>query len=176
MLRTADLALTAARFERADSVLLELWRGCGDTPAGHRALLLLAGTRLDPRNESSDPGAAAWAAARYLSLPGADDWARPLAGQLYLVALEMGADTVPAAALERASIAPGSAAPGDPGPPRFSSLSDCDAAASSGSGAGPVLPLPRLSSRPVTRELAALQARVAVLERELDRIRKTLHP
>lgn len=176
MLRAADAALAATRFARADSVLLNVWRGCGDTPAGHRALLLLAGTRLDPRNDEADPDGAAWAAARYLSLRGADDWSRPLARQLYLVSLELGADTVPAAALEPVRSDRPRTPPADPGPPQVASLAACDATGTTGGGAGGSLPLPRLASRPVTRQLAALQARVAALEHELDRIRKTLHP
>lgn len=176
MLRDADAALAATGFARADSELLVVWRGCGDTPAGHRALLLLAGTRLDPRNDDADPDGAAWAAARYLSLRGADDWSRPLARQLYLVSLELGADTVPAAALARVPVRGTPSPPEDPGPPQVASLAECEATGATGGSGGGSLPLPHLASRPVTRQLSALQARVAALERELERIRKTLHP
>ena len=176
LLRAAGASLETAGFPRADSILLGVWRGCGDTPAGRRALLLLAGTRLDPRNGTADPDEAAWAAARYLSLRGSRDWSQPLARQLYLFALELGAETVPAGALERAPT-PGVHPPaGDPGPPQVPSLASCDATGSAGGSTEQGLPLPHLASRPVTRQLAELRTRIAALERELDRIRKTLHP
>ncbi|MDP2479996.1 MAG: hypothetical protein Q8W51_06075 [Candidatus Palauibacterales bacterium] len=176
LLRAAGVSLEAGRYTRADSVLLGVWLGCGDTPAGRRALLLLAGTRLDPRNATADPTAAAWAAARYLSLSGSGDWSQPLARQLYLVSLELGADTVPVAALEPVPVSATRPPAEDPGPPQVPSLGSCDAAGSTDWSTGPGLPLPHLASRSVTRQLAELQTRIAALERELDRIRKTLHP
>jgi hypothetical protein len=176
LLRAAGVSLANGRFARADSVLLGVWRGCGDTPAGRRALLLLAGTQLDPRNETAEPRAAAWAAARYLSLSGTGDWSRPLARQLYLLSLELGADTVPVAALERVPVSATRPPAEDPGPPQVPSLASCDATGSTDGSTRPGLPLPHLASRSVTRQLAELQTRIAALEKELDRIRKTLHP
>lgn len=203
----------AGRYGRADSTLLRVWSACGVSPAGSRALLLLAGLRLDPRNQLATPDAAARAAASYLSLPGTPAWTRPLARQLYLLALELGArplDASPAAGPgppappdSAARAAPDSNAVGTArdsgsattvGDPSGTEAAAPPAAGSDISAAG--LPpracgirngqdveareatglLPALRGESMAARVAKLQDEVAALKRELDRIRKTIHP
>ncbi len=175
LLASARSALDGQRFGRADSLYDDLWRRCGDTPTGRHALLVMAGARLDPRNPNADPAASARASARYLSLDDSEPWTRPLARQLYVLSLELGARPVDESSL-RGHYAPGEDPPtGDPGPPADPEFSACSDAVDA-SGRTDEAPLPRLASRPVAWQLSELKARVTALEKELERIRKTLHP
>jgi len=202
LLDRSRAAQDAGDFALADSILLHVWDACGgESPAGGRALLLLAGLRLDPRYEASSPGAAARATARYLRTPGTPEWTRPLARQLYLLALEMGAppldaDSVPepgpVAGSDTASRADAAEAKsthgaGDPAaaadtaaarpPVRAATLPvhACGVRESARSAAAePGLPDP--GGETLSARLLRLQEQVAALQKELERIRKTIHP
>lgn len=225
-------AIEDGAFVRADSLLVAVWQACGDSPAGRRALLLLGGARLDPRNRAADPDAAARAAARYLALSGSASWTRPLARQLYLLALELGGrpvgdrdaagpvaplsgDTTAKAAEDSVALegsaradsgvaridsgaarADSPAARDDdlvavrPTPPRAAAQkTDVSAAPPAGrllhlcavpdnaaDRGTPGLPLPRPSGESMAAKLAKLQEQITALEKELERIRKTIHP
>lgn len=212
LLERSRSAQDAGAYARADSILLHVWEACGGaSPAGGRALLLLAGLRLDPRYEASSPGAASRAAARYLRTPGTPEWTRPLARQLYLLALEMGAEPLDADSLPE----PGPAAGSDSAAGRGAAAAngtdgagprDATSAAADTGGARPAttadhpplrtaaLPvhacgvrepvrstlverdLPEPGEPTLSARLARLQEQVAALQKELERIRKTIHP
>lgn len=160
-LDTADGSDHAA----AAALLEEVRDRCGASPAGGRATLLLAAVHLDPRHADGDPQAAAEAAAEYLRAGVGPAWTGPVARALYLQALEQGAGPPDPAGL---AADPGPPAPGgrsvpegcrDAGVPR--------ALASAGA-------LPQLPGTAMTERLQALRARVAELEKELERIRGVL--
>lgn len=209
LLDRSRAAQDAGDYARADSILLHVWDACGgETPAGGRALLLLAGLRLDPRYGASSPAAAARAAARYLRTPGTPEWTRPLARQLYLLALEMGAppldaDSVPepgpASGSNTASGSDAAAAKRTDGTGDPAAAADTGTARSATPDVQPplraaALPVHACGVREPTRSAAAepglpepggetlsarllrLQGQVAALQKELERIRKTIHP
>lgn len=156
----------------ADSTLQRVWSVCGDAPAGRRALLLLAAARLDPDAGVDDPEVAARAAARYLALPGADGWTRALARQLYLISLELGATPVRPGELRSGDVRAPAAVPTPDDGPR----DGCALRGERADGSLEVDPLPQLAGAPVPERLARLETRLAALQKELDRIRKTIHP
>lgn len=172
---------------------------CPDSPAGHRALLALAGIELDPRNPDGDPAAARLAVERYLASPTKPAWTEPTAKALYLIAVELGgrgpgesrdegrpaegadgsAASVPAPEVGRPG--PAAALGGDRG-------SECDAsavAAPVGSQPPPVLPGEPLAERLARAErergelrekATSLERELAELRQELERIRRALRP
>jgi hypothetical protein len=167
---------------------------CPDAATGERALLALLALELDPRNPARNIAAAASRAAARLER-GDTGWTLPVTEAFYLLALELG-DAGPA---------PAAAGAPDPGaPPRDAVAVYATCPADRVPAAGrpaplPPLPVPTVASR-VTRvererdefggrivmleaELAEAlrllqerEAELAVLERELARIRRTLRP
>ncbi|HEX6588975.1 MAG TPA: hypothetical protein VF039_08130 [Longimicrobiales bacterium] len=77
---------------------------CPVDELGARALLLLAAAELDGRNAESRPDAAAELAAFHLARSHPEDWAGAMAEQLYLIALDLGADPIPADAIPDAGV------------------------------------------------------------------------
>lgn len=71
--------------------LARVWRECGDSPVGRRALLVGAAAELDARSPERDLDLAAELASVYLESVGEREWGVPLAESLYLAALELGA-------------------------------------------------------------------------------------
>lgn len=71
--------------------LLSVWRRCGVSPLGERALLLYVAESAVPTGvqEEGDPARAAAAAARLIRTPGRSVWADRLARALYLSALDL---------------------------------------------------------------------------------------
>jgi uncharacterized protein YbjT (DUF2867 family) len=125
---------------------------------GQRALLILASMEMDPRNPSRRTDVGADLAATFLRLPERDGWVDPVAQTMYLLGLELGAAEERAQRAERAA-------------EQQREL--------------PKLPGPTVSARikTVEQERDRLQARVKELEdqngnlqRELERIRKTIKP
>lgn len=176
-IRAATL-LEAGRYAEASAALREVASRCESGERGRHALLLLAALDLDPRNAEADPDSAALNAARFLSLQDLPVDQRPLGETLYLLALDRGGNP---------GLRPSPAAvPGGPAS-RFSS---CDQPLTDRVVSLPVLPEgPRGESMlelqgqrdsavaragELTSQNAALQARVAELEAELERIRRIL--
>lgn len=150
-------------------------RVCAGTEAGDRATLALLGLLTDPRNPRRDLDGARRIAERWLASPSTASWIEPLMEALYLVTLDLGGapDDAPHAAEPPRPVAPAAA--------------ECEASPA----LGPREPhLPALPGRPTRdalteaeaerarlAELASrLEARVAELEAELERIRKTIRP
>lgn len=170
--RRSPGALISAALGAADSadhaaaakLLREVRDRCGATPAGGRATLLLAAVHLDPRHAEGDPQTAAEASAEYLRAGMGPAWTGPVARALYLQALENGA-----AAPDPAGLGAG----GDRSPPDRSVPEGCRETgvprplASSGA-------LPELPGTPMVERLETLKARIAELEKELERIRDVL--
>lgn len=172
---------------------------CPDRPAGHQALLALAGIELDPRNPRRDPAAARRAVERYLASPTKPAWTEPTAKTLYLLAVELGGrgsamspdeEEVAGEALGSPPGAAGTAG-GRLGWGLASPGSDdraCDASAAAaplGSQPPPGFPgeplQERLSEaereRAELRETASrLERELAELRREMERIRRALRP
>jgi hypothetical protein len=90
--QAAAAALQRAEFARADTALLRV-SFCDATPQGQEALLLLVSSALDPRNPRRSPTNAMRYAAHYLRIPAATPEGRARATALYLIALELGADS-----------------------------------------------------------------------------------
>lgn len=94
-------ALAAGDYRTAHDHLAWTAQTHPDEDEGQRALLALAATELDPRN----PGRRLWAtvdlAERYLQMPDAPAWTRPLAESMHLVASELGAAEERAAGAEQ---------------------------------------------------------------------------
>lgn len=67
---------------------------CPSDELGSRALLLLAAAELDGRNADGRPDAAAELAAFHLARTDEDDWSGALAEELYVIALDLGADPI----------------------------------------------------------------------------------
>ena len=68
---------------------------CPVDELGSRALLLLAASELDGRNPDGRANAAAELAAFHLSRNGRDAWSGALAEELYVIAVDLGADPIP---------------------------------------------------------------------------------
>jgi hypothetical protein len=129
-----------------------------DKDEGQRALLILAALEMDPRNPARRAEVGADLAATFLRLPERDSWVDPVAQTMYLLGLELGAAEERAQRAERAAEAQREL---------------------------PKLPGPTVSARikSIEQERDRLQVRVTSLEeqvgglqRELERIRKTIKP
>lgn len=166
-------ALEAGEYATASTRLARLASRCESGRPGRRAVLLLAGASLDPRNPDASPDRGARLAAHVLGLPGSDPTERALSETLYLLALDRGGEP------------PGEGAPSDSEEtgadgypaPRFY---DCDAVAGD-TGQSRSVALPRLPGTPSAEVLSRtrgerdfLQSRVVTLQAELDRIRELL--
>jgi hypothetical protein len=125
---------------------------------GQRAVLVLAAMELDPRNPARRLDAGSDLAGTFLQLPDRDGWIDPLAQTLYLLGLELGAAEERAQRAERAVELQRQL---------------------------PVLPGPSVTSRIRTveqerdrlaRQVTELEGRLAEMDRELQRIRKTIKP
>lgn len=185
-------AARSGRFSAAVPALARVAEACAGTGVGDHARLALLGVLTDPRNPGRDLTRARRVAERWLASPSGASWMEPLIEAFYLVTLDLGGapSAEPAGADRRragtvwgwkgsaARSKPVAAAPAD----------DCENAAPSLDAREPRLPA--LPGRPLRDELSAserqraeladlverLEARVAELETELERIRKTLEP
>lgn len=125
---------------------------------GQRAVLVLAALELDPRNPGRRPDSGSDLAGTFLQLPDRDVWIDPVAQTLYLLGLELGAAEERAERAERAV-------------ELHRQL--------------PTLPGPNVTTRiraveqerdRLARRVTSLEEQLAEMERELDRIRKTIKP
>lgn len=138
--------------------LLSVWRRCGVSPLGERALLLYVAESAVPTGvqEEGDPSRAAAAAARLIRTPGRSVWADRLARALYLSALDLS----PTGAGEtEAALRPS----GD--------AENCGVEDSSLGEAGE---LPTLGRRALGVRYRALRTRADSLAREVERLRELL--
>lgn len=88
-------ALDASSFADAGERLATVAAICPVDRLGRRAMLLLAAAEIDPRNAESRPSVAAQLAAFQLVRPSEQEaWVSPLAGEIYTLALDYGADSV----------------------------------------------------------------------------------
>lgn len=198
-LMDAAAALDAGDFRTAYPELAWIYSRCPASRVGRDALLLMAASELDPRNDARRPDVGAALAAEYLVLPSAPVEMVPVAETLYLLARELGAaapsisppafpDTVlrltadcdPRTTTGPARVVRAAADDGDrPQAPQATLLL-------------PDLPVPSVPQRiarveaqrdSASSQLAALleqvkelQTRVASQQQEIERIRKTLRP
>ena len=180
-------AVRRGDFPSAVAPLSRVAETCAGTEMGDHARLALLGVWTDPRNPERDLARAHRAAARWLASPSPASWLEPLVETLYLVTLDLGGAAQPTVADRRRRGAfPAWRAAGNrvaAAPPE-----DCERPLPSLGAREPRLPA--LPGRPLRDALseserrraeleevaAALEARVAELEAELDRIRKTLRP
>lgn len=89
-------ALKEADFGAAVRHLATVAAICPVDGSGRRAMLMLAAAELDPRNRARRPNVAAELAAFQLARPHEEDaWVAPLAAELYVLALDYGADSIP---------------------------------------------------------------------------------
>ena len=127
-------------------------------PATLHAILAAAALELDPRNPFGHPDSAATLVARYRRQPDSPAWTDPVAETLYLLSLELGAS--PPDGGEEADNSPtllGRPLPPAPEQTLYARLRALEARADSLAG-----------------ELDRTRDSLAVRERELDRIRRTL--
>src|SRR5688500_6139842 len=87
------LALDDGEYAAAAAQLAPVAAICPTDDLGARALLLLAAAELDGRNPDGRANAAAELAAFQLSRSG-DDWSGSMASELYMIALDLGADPI----------------------------------------------------------------------------------
>jgi hypothetical protein len=125
---------------------------------GQRALLVLASMEMDPRNPSRRTDVGADLAATFLRLPERDAWVDPVAQTMYLLGLELGAAEERAQRAERAAEAQREL-PRLPGPTVSSRIKAVEQERD------------RLAAKVTT-----LEEQLAAMERELERIRKTIKP
>jgi hypothetical protein len=125
---------------------------------GQRAVLVLAAMELDPRNPGRRPDTGSDLAGTFLGLPDRDEWIDPVARTLYLLGLELGAAEERAQRAERAVELQRQL---------------------------PILPGPSVTTRMraveqerdrLARQVTALEEKLAEMDRELERIRKTIKP
>lgn len=174
-IRAATL-LEAGQYEAAGAALREVASRCESGERGRRALLLLAALDLDPRNVEAEPDSAALMAARFLSLPGLPVSERPLGETLYVLALDRGGDPGLRPAEGESALARRFSDCGEPVADRVVTL---PVLPESSEGVS-ILELQGARDSAVARvgeltsQNAALRARVAELEAELERIRRIL--
>lgn len=204
------LAEAAAELERGDfrSAYPELswiYSRCPHAVQGREALLLMAASELDPRNDARRVDVASALSAEYLALPAAPPLRRPIAQTLYLLGLELGA-SVPSQPLRSAH---GEAVTelrrdcrSETGEPPATPVSAAARPSTTGGTAAanqlatptwlPELPGASVPTRiaaltaerdslaaqvqALVQQLNQLQQRVAQQQEELERIRKTLRP
>jgi outer membrane protein assembly factor BamD (BamD/ComL family) len=126
---------------------------------GQRALLILAAMEMDPRNPARRTDVGADLAATFLRLPERDGWVDPVAQTMYLLGLELGAAEERAQRAERAAEAQQRELPKLPGPTVSARIKAIEQERD------------RLQARVLT-----LEEQLAGLQRELERIRKTIKP
>ena len=126
--------------------------------AGQRAVLVLAAMELDPRNPARRPDAGSDLAGTFLQLPDRDGWIDPVAQTLYLLGLELGAAEERAQRAERA-VELQRQLPTLPGP----------------SVTARIRAVEQERDR-LARQVTALEEKLAEMDRELERIRKTIKP
>ena len=97
-------ALEAADFRAAVERLAPIAAVCPTDALGRRAMLLLAAAELDPRNAEGRADAAAELAAFQLARAPRGEWEGTLATQLYLLALDHGAEPIEGSTVPDASI------------------------------------------------------------------------
>jgi len=183
-----------ARYQRGDLAgaarqLAWVDRNCDGHDLGLQATLALAALRLDGRNPGRGVDDAARLADRFLRTAPTDDWRRPVAATLYLVARDLGAATRDSA-----------------GPPDDSAAAPAGGTAERVHGCGSLRPLPNdtaaptlpvLPGEPLIARLRTVRAErdrlsaaadsletaldsvrleLAAKDKELERIRKTLKP
>jgi hypothetical protein len=138
--------------------LLSVWRRCGVSPLGERALLLYVAESAVPTGvqEEGDPAGAAAAAARLIRTPGRSVWADRMARALYLSALDL---SPTGAGQAGAALRPSGHA------------ENCSVEDSSLAGAGEP---PALGRRALGVRFRALRMRADSLAREVERLRKLL--
>lgn len=173
LLASGIQALEGGEYQTASTHLARIASRCESGRPGRRAVLLLAGASLDPRNPRASPDRGARLAAHVLGLPGSDPSERALSETLYLLALDRGGEP-PGEAIPSGPEEMG--ADGDPAR-RFH---DCDTLAGE-AGQSRSVDLPRFPGTPSAEVLARtrgerdfLQSRVVTLQAELDRIRELL--
>jgi hypothetical protein len=148
-------AMNAGNYSAAHGDLAWVAQHFQHEKEGQRALLLLAGLELDPRNPNRRPEVGADLAAGYRRLPDRAEWMDPLASTLYLLGTELGArDSTPTAPADRAVELPKL-----PGPTVNARIKAIEAERD------------RLEKR-----VAALEQQVAEKDREIERIKKTIKP
>jgi hypothetical protein len=145
-------ALKAGNYNAAHTDLGWVAQNFQHEQEGQRALLLLAGLELDPRNPNRRPEVGADLAAGFLRLPDREQWADPLATTLYLIGNELGArdSTPPEKATEMPKL---------PGPTVNARIKAIEQERE------------RLAKR-----VTALEQQVAEKDREIERIKKTIKP
>ncbi|HSL78098.1 MAG TPA: hypothetical protein VK877_00430 [Pseudolabrys sp.] len=84
-------ALSRGDYSQANTDLGWVAENYADERVGQRALLILSGLEVDPRNPRRRISLGADLAAAYLRLPEKERWTDPVAQALYLLALELGA-------------------------------------------------------------------------------------
>lgn len=147
-------ALKAGNYAVAHGDLAWVAQNSQHEKEGRRALLLLAGLELDPRNPNRRPEVGADLAAGYSRLTDRDEWMDPLASTLYLLGTELGVrDSTPARA------GPTPELPKLPGPTVNARIRAIEQERE------------RLAKR-----VTALEAEVAEKDREIERIKKTIKP
>ncbi|HUH13368.1 MAG TPA: hypothetical protein VMK65_09670 [Longimicrobiales bacterium] len=200
------LTEAAAMLERGDfrgayPELSWVYSRCPGARPGRDALLLMAASELDPRNDARRLDVGTALAAEYLALPAAPGEGKPLAQSLYLLGLELGAErpaSVPVAAVDTV-LAEGCPPTTTPATPSAASRALTPAAAADTPGVRVVDAswLPELPGATVPQRLGAvraqrdsvsaqmaalmeqvtqLQQRVASQQQEIERIRRTLRP
>lgn len=84
-------ALAAGDYLAAGEHLYPVYRSHWTEPVGQRALLALMAAEVDPRNPNRRLWSTQDMAGRYLQIPDAPEWTRPVAESFYLLASELGA-------------------------------------------------------------------------------------
>ncbi len=160
----AVVALDSGQYAAAVQALRGLAESYPQHAVGREALLLAAAAQLDPRNAQGQLDQGAALLTQYLAEADTSDWTRPVAGTLYLLALQVGAAQQQAEA--EAARARAEAVPRLPGPSLSARLLDLQQQRD------------RLAGR--VKELEAgtaqLQKQLADTVQELKRIRRTLRP
>lgn len=145
-------ALKGGNYSAAHGDLAWVAQNYQHETVGQRALLLLAGLELDPRNPNRRPEIGADLAAGYLRVPGREEWTDPLASTLYLLGTELGV---------RDSTPPDKAAemPKLPGPTVNARIKSIEQ-----------------EREKLAKRVTALEQELAEKDREIERIKKTIKP
>lgn len=160
-LRTALAEWRRGEHSAASDRLQRIHTGYRDRGIGRSALLARAAVALDPRDADRDLDRGARLAAEYLRLEDGSPATEPIAGVLYLLALELGAEPVPAP-----DSLPTLAQPS------LAEVIEALTAERDSARAQLAATQQQLAER--ERQLSAVQKQLAERDRELERIRKTL--